>query len=38
MLTAHSRVSADGKTLTVNVKGTDVQGKPVAGVAVYDKQ
>ena len=38
MLTAHSRVSADGKTLTVNVKGTDAQGKPVVGVAVYDKQ
>jgi azurin len=38
MLTAHSRVSADGKTLTVNVKGTDAQSKPVVGVAVYDKQ
>jgi len=38
VLTAHSRVSADGKTITVNVKGTDAQGKPVDGVAVYDKQ
>ena len=38
VLTAHSRVSADGKTITVNVKGTDAQGKPVDAVAVYDKQ
>jgi hypothetical protein len=37
VLTAHSRVSADGKTITVNVKGTDAQGKPADGVAVYDK-
>ncbi|HLM98516.1 MAG TPA: hypothetical protein VK335_04505 [Bryobacteraceae bacterium] len=38
VLTTHSKTSADGKTLTVNVKGTDLQGKPVAAVAVYDKQ
>jgi hypothetical protein len=38
VLTAHSGVSADGKTITVNVKGTDAQGKPVDAVAVYDKQ
>ena len=37
-LTVHSRVSGDGKTLTVTVKGTDTQGKPVDAVAVYDKQ
>ena len=37
-LTAHSKISADGKTITVNVKGTDAQGKPVDGIAVYDKQ
>jgi hypothetical protein len=37
-LTAKSRVSADGKTITVNIKGTDAQGKPVDAVAVYDKQ
>ena len=37
VLTAHSRVSAYGKTLTVNVKGTDAQGKSVDAV-VYDKQ
>ena len=38
VLTAHSKISADGKTITVNVKGTDAQGKPVDGIAVYDKQ
>jgi hypothetical protein len=38
VLTAHSRVSADGKTITVNVKGTDAQGKPEDAVVVYDKQ
>ncbi len=38
VLTAHSKISADGKTITVNVKGTDAQDKPVDGVAVYDKQ
>jgi hypothetical protein len=38
VLTTHSKISADGKTLTVNLKGTDVQGKPVVGVVVYDKQ
>ena len=37
-LTVHSRVSADGKTLTTTVKGTDMQGKPVEGTAVYDKR
>jgi hypothetical protein len=38
VLTAHSKISADGKTITVDVKGTDGQGKSVDGVAVYDKQ
>jgi hypothetical protein len=38
VLTTHSKISANGKTLTVNLKGTDVQGKPVVGVVVYDKQ
>jgi hypothetical protein len=37
VLTTHSKVSADGKTLTVNVKGTDTQGKTVEAVVVYDK-
>ena len=38
VLTARSRVSADGKSITVNLKGTDMQGKPVDAVVVYDKQ
>ena len=38
VLTARSRVSADGKTVTVIVKGTDAQDKPVDAVVVYDKQ
>jgi hypothetical protein len=37
-LTVHSRISADGKTRTINMKGTDTQGKPVDAVVVYDKQ
>jgi len=28
----------DGKTVTVNVKGTSAQGQPVDAVVVYDKQ
>jgi hypothetical protein len=31
-------VSRDGKTLTNTVKGTDPQGKPLAGVDVFNKQ
>jgi hypothetical protein len=31
-------VSQDGKTLKVTVKGTDPQGKAVAGVDVFEKQ
>ena len=38
VLTTHSKISADGKTLTVNVKGTDMQDKPVNAAVVYDKQ
>ena len=38
ILTTHNTVSADGKTVTVNVKGTSVQGQPVDAVVVYDKQ
>jgi len=30
-------VSADGKTLTVTASGTDVQGRTVNNIAVYDK-
>jgi hypothetical protein len=36
--TASPRVSADGKTMTVTVKGTDPAGKPVEGQAVFEKQ
>jgi hypothetical protein len=38
ILTTHNTVSADGKTVTINIKGTSAQGKPVDAVAVYDKQ
>jgi len=38
VLTTHNRVSADGKTVTVNVKGSNAQGQPVDAVVVYDKQ
>jgi hypothetical protein len=31
-------VAADGKTMTVHVKGVDAEGKPVEGVLVFDKQ
>ena len=31
-------ISQNGKTLRVTAKGTDAQGKPVAGVDVLDKQ
>ena len=31
-------ISADGKTRTVETKGTDAQGKPVSSHAVYDKR
>jgi hypothetical protein len=37
-VTGHIVVSADGKTRTVTLTGTDAQGKPVTSVAVYDKQ
>jgi hypothetical protein len=36
--TRHTVVSTDGKTLTTTVKGTGLDGKPTAGVDVYDKQ
>ena len=37
-LTAHILLSADGKTRTVTVNGTDPMGKKYHSVAVYDKQ
>ena len=38
MLHVHLAISKDGKTERATVKGTDPQGKPVAGVAVLEKQ
>ena len=38
VLTVRSRVSADGKTLSTTVKGTDLQSKPVDGTNIYEKQ
>jgi hypothetical protein len=38
VLTTHNRVSADGNTVTVHVKGTNAQGQPMDAVVVYDKQ
>jgi hypothetical protein len=36
--TGKSVVSGDGKTLTLESKGTDVSGKTSSSVAVYDKR
>jgi hypothetical protein len=36
--TAHAKRSADGKTLTVAVKGTNPSGQTVDGTNYYDKQ
>jgi hypothetical protein len=36
--TATAKAAADGKTLTITVKGTNVIGQNVDGAAVYDKQ
>ena len=33
-----STISADGKTMTLTVKGTDPNGKPLNMTLVYDKQ
>jgi hypothetical protein len=38
VLTAHVVISADGKSRTVTVTGTDAKGKKYKSVAVYDKQ
>ena len=35
---ARAVVSADGKTRTANLSGTDSAGKKITGTAVYDKQ
>ena len=36
--TVRAVVSADGKTRTVTISGTDSKGKKITGTAVYDKQ
>ena len=36
--TVRSRISADGKTMTTTVNGTNAAGKQVAGANVYEKQ
>jgi len=36
--TNQTTVSKDGKTMRVTIKGTDAQGKPAAGVLVFEKQ
>jgi hypothetical protein len=38
MLHLHSVVSKDGKTMRITVKGTNAQGEPVSGMAVWEKQ
>ena len=38
VLTAHVVLSADGKTRTVTVNGTDAKGNKYKSIAVYDKQ
>ena len=32
------KLSSDGKTMTVTIKGTDAEGRPINNVAVLDKQ
>ena len=36
--TLHRVVSKDGKTLTVTIKGTNAQGKPMHNVVVFEKK
>ena len=36
--TVHTRVSADGKTMTATAKGTNAQGQMVDATSVYDKR
>jgi hypothetical protein len=38
VFTSRPKLSADGKTMTVAVKGTDPAGKPIEGTAFYEKQ
>ncbi|HEY7501441.1 MAG TPA: hypothetical protein VH740_23165 [Vicinamibacterales bacterium] len=36
--TYHRVVSKDGKTMTVTIKGTNAQGKPVSNVVVFERK
>jgi hypothetical protein len=36
--TNHRTVSADGKTMRVDIEGVDAQGKPVQGLELFDNQ
>ncbi|MFL6353222.1 MAG: hypothetical protein ACJ74Z_15440 [Bryobacteraceae bacterium] len=38
MRSSHSNVSEDGKILRVKVTGADLEGKPVGGLLVFNKQ
>jgi hypothetical protein len=38
MTTYNRSVSKDGKTMTVTIKGTDAQAKPISNVVVFEKQ
>jgi len=38
VVTIRRVVSADGKTMTATVKGTNAEGKPTNNVAVFEKQ
>jgi hypothetical protein len=38
MTTRRYSISRDGKTLTVNVKGVNLQGRPVLNVVVFERQ
>ena len=38
VVTIRRVVSADGKTMTATVKGTNAEGKPINNVAVFEKQ
>ena len=38
MLHFHAAVSKDGRTMRITSKGTNAQGNPVSGVAIWEKQ
>jgi hypothetical protein len=38
MRSSHANVSEDGKILRVKVKGADLNGKPISGLLVFNKQ